>query len=166
MSDPRLRRLLRDAPVPDQRRAEERSWRVVRAAFEERQPAKPPPTRRRWLIAVAVGLLILAIGLSPAGAKVADLFRNVTGVGEKHAKPALTSLPAPGRLLVTSPNGAWVVAADGAKRRLGDYRDATWSPHGLFVAVTRGRELTAVEPDGTVHWSLAAHRPVTDPVWM
>jgi WD40 repeat protein len=57
------------------------------------------------------------------------------------------------------------VAADGSKRLLGSYQDATWSPHGLFVAATRGRELTAVEPDGTVRWSRASRRPVSHPAW-
>jgi dipeptidyl aminopeptidase/acylaminoacyl peptidase len=165
MSDGRLQRLLRDAPIPDELQAEERGWRVVRAAFDQRIPS---PSRRRplrWALAIAIALLALAIGLSPAGAKVADLFRQVTGVGGKHAKPALTSLPAPGRVLVTSHDGAWVVSGDGAKRRLGSYSDAAWSPHGLFIAVTRGRELTAVDPDGTVHWSLGSRHRVSDPAW-
>jgi hypothetical protein len=165
MSEAHLSQLLRNAPVPEERQAEERGWRVVRAAFEQRAPSPSPRRPRRWSVAIAIGVLALAIGLSPAGAKVADLFRDVTGVGQQHAKPALTSLPTPGRLLVTSQDGAWVVAGDGAKRRLGPYGDAAWSPRGLFVAVTKGRELTAVEPDGTVRWSLASRRPVTGPVW-
>jgi dipeptidyl aminopeptidase/acylaminoacyl peptidase len=35
----------------------------------------------------------------------------------------------------------------------------------MFVAVTRGRQLTAVDPVGAVRWSLAARRPVSDPAW-
>ena len=35
--------------------------------------------------------------------------------------------------------GTWTVAADGSSRRLGPWRQASWSPHGLFVAVTRER---------------------------
>jgi WD40 repeat protein len=165
MNEARLTALLRDAPVPDERRAEERGWRMVRAAFEERPPSRPPARGTRLVVAVAVGLLILAIGLSPAGAKVADLVHDAIHPGQGNSLPELTSLPAPGRVLATSPRGAWVVADDGGKRRLGSYSDATWSPHGLFVAVTRGSELTAVEPDGTVRWSLSSHRPVSDPVW-
>jgi WD40 repeat protein len=165
MNERRLSRLLRDIPLPDERQAEERGWRVVRAAFEGHQPFRRPARVRRWLIAITVGVLILAIGLSPAGAKVADLFRDVTGVGQNHAKPALTSLPAPGRLIVTSGRGPWIVGQDGSKRLLGSYRDATWSPHGLFVAATGGHELTALEPDGTVRWSLASSDRVSDPVW-
>ena len=61
--------------------------------------------------------------------------------------------------------GPWVVQPDGSRRLLGDYGEATWSPNGLFVAAAAGRTLTAVEPDGTPHWSLTAPGPVTDPRW-
>jgi len=160
-----MRKVLRDVPVPQEREAEERGWRVVRAAFDALPATQRQPGRIRWLVALAAGLLILAIGLSPAGAKVADLVGEVIHPGEEKARPKLTSLPTAGRLLVTSPQGAWVVAEDGAKRLLGGYEDATWSPRGMFVAVAKGHELTAVEPDGTVRWSLTANRPVSDPVW-
>jgi hypothetical protein len=58
-----------------------------------------------------------------------------------------------------------VVQADGSSRRLGSFEAASWSPRGLFVAVTRGRSLSAVEPDGTVRWTLARAEPVSQPVW-
>ncbi|MBA2476308.1 MAG: PD40 domain-containing protein, partial [Actinobacteria bacterium] len=45
------------------------------------------------------------------------------------------------------------------------YDAATWSPHGLFAAVARGRELTAVEQDGDVRWSIARPEPVAWPRW-
>jgi hypothetical protein len=157
--------LLRDAPVPDEREARERGWRVVRAALEGRQPVPVTRGLNRLAIALAVGLLILAVALSPAGAKVADLVHDVVQPGEENARPALTSLPAPGQLLVTSAKGPWIVAHDGSKRLLGAYEDASWSPHGLFVAVTRGHQLTAVDPVGTVRWSLAAPRPVSNAAW-
>jgi Tol biopolymer transport system component len=64
-------------------------------------------------------------------------------------------LPTEGALLVNSSAGPWVVEPDGSKRLLGAYADASWSPHGLYVAVTRRHELLAVDPKGTVHWSLA-----------
>ena len=54
---------------------------------------------------------------------------------------------------------------DGSKRLLGPYLEAAWSPHGLFVAVTKPDELAAVEPSGSVHWTLA--RPdVLRPRWV
>jgi hypothetical protein len=161
-----LKRDLRDAPIPEEREAAERGWRVVRGAFEERRPARPP-TRGPSRIAVVIGVAILALVLvlTPAGARVADLVHDVVEPGKENARPALTSLPAEGSLLVTSSQGPWVVAEDGSKRLLGAYEDATWSPSGLYVAVTDGHELTAVEPDGTVRWSLAGERPVSDPAW-
>src|SRR6266545_3058739 len=166
MNEADLRARLRAAPVPSPSDAEERGWHVVRAGFEARPAVRRERSRGRWLIAIAVGLLLLALGLSPAGAKVVDVIKDVTGIGKENARPALTSLPAEGRVLVTTGHAVWVVNDDGSKRRLGAYRDAVWSPRGLFVAVTHGRALSAVEPDtGTVHWSISRRRPVSDPAW-
>ena len=76
------------------------------------------------------------------------------------AKPALRSLPAAGELLVESEQGPWIVREDGSKRLLGDYEEASWSqPRGLYVAATDGRTLLAVEPDGTVRWTITAPAP-------
>jgi hypothetical protein len=161
-----LRQRLSDAPIPDEEGARERGWRVVRASFQgHRPPPRPARAPARLGIAIAVAALALVLVLTPAGAKVAEVVRDVVQPGEENARPALTSLPPPGSLLATTPEGAWVVHHDGSKRLLGAYEDATWSPSGLYAAVTRGRELTAVEPDGTVRWSLAAGRPVSDPDW-
>ena len=74
-------------------------------------------------------------------------------------------MPGGGRLLVHSEAGAWVVQPDGSRRLLGRYDEATWSPRGLFVGAAAGHTLSAVEPDGTVHWSLSAPRTVSDPRW-
>jgi dipeptidyl aminopeptidase/acylaminoacyl peptidase len=114
-------------------------------------------------IAAAAGIAALAVGLSPAGAKVGDLVSDV--IGEEDARPALRSLPAAGELLVESESGPWIVREDGSKRLLGEYEQATWSPRGLFIAVTRGRELIAVEPDGDVRWTITAPARVNDPRW-
>src|SRR5205823_14791129 len=75
----------------------------------------------------------------------------------------LLSLPAGGRILVNSPSGAWVVKRDGSKRLLGGYLDASWSPHGLYLAAARGNDLVALEPNGTVHWKLPRARPIGAP---
>jgi WD40 repeat protein len=167
MKDPdRLRERLRDAPLPREAEARERGWRVVRAAFVG-QPARPAPAHRRGRLAIALaGAALLAVlVLTPAGAKVVDAFRSVTGIGKEQARGALSSLPAPGRLLIGSAEGTWVVSGDGSKRLLGDFGGATWSPHGLFVAATAGEELAAVDPTtATVHWTLARPRPI-DPAW-
>lgn len=147
----RLKRMLEATPVD--REAEERVWQVVRAAYAEREPVR---RRRRPLYAVAFAALAVAVvaaALSPPGRAVVDAVRRSIGV--EHAAPALFRLPAPGRLLVSGPGGAWIVSADGSKRHLGDYREAAWSPHSLYVIAARANELAAVDPRGDVRWSLA-----------
>jgi WD40 repeat protein len=67
-------------------------------------------------------------------------------------------------MLVDSERGVWVVQQDGSRRVLGPYREASWSPFGRYVVAARKNELAAVEPDGTVRWTLA--RPdVSSPRW-
>jgi WD40 repeat protein len=168
VSEERVRELLREHPVPEQSEAEERAWRVVSAAFEERPAVRPSPSRRRrsrLAVAIAAILALGVVALTPAGAAVGDWISDTFDPGRDDARPALASLPAEGRLLVTSAQGPWVVHGDGSKRRLGAYEDAGWSPGGLFVVVTRGRELVAVEPDGDPRWSLARRAPVSRPAW-
>ena len=111
-----MRRELERIEIPDEHEARERSLAVVREAFAEREPQPP---RRSWkpVAAVAVALVVVAGLLSPPGRAVLDEIREVVGV--EKAQPALFSLPAPGRLLVTADSGAWVVDADGSKRLLG-----------------------------------------------
>jgi len=138
--------------IPDEHEARERSWAVVSAAFAEREPQ---PRRRSWrpVAAVALAVVVLAGLLSPPGRAVLDGIRQVVGV--KESAPALFSLPAPGRLLVTAGSGVWIVDENGSKRLLGDYREASWSPFGRFVVAARANELAALAADGTVRWSLA-----------
>jgi WD40 repeat protein len=165
MSQLRLTERLREVFVPEEREAEERGWRVVHGAFEARHPVHLRPRLNRLALALAAAFLVTGIALSPAGAKMADLVRDVVEPGSENAQPALTSLPASGELLVTSPEGPWIVDQDGSQRLLGAYEDAAWSPSGLYAVAARGRQLTAVDPVGTVRWSLAARRPVTQPAW-
>src|SRR3954452_6100040 len=100
MNEERLKELLRETPLPEERQAEERGWRVVRAAY--RSP-ESPRRRHPWRLLAALGVaaLALVIGRSPAGAKVAELLHKVTATSGTNTTPTLTSLPAPGRLLVT-----------------------------------------------------------------
>jgi hypothetical protein len=156
-----VRKELERIEVPGEHEARERAWAVVQAAYGERQPQ---PRRHSWKPLAALALLAIGVAglLSPPGRAVLDEIREVVAV--EQAQPALFSLPAGGRLLVTGDSGAWVVERDGAKRRLGAYREASWSPFGRFVAVSRPNELAAVEPDGDVRWSLA--RPAArSPRW-
>ncbi len=174
MTDRRaIRERLEHAPVPGEREAEERAWEVVRAAYADRSPAPATARYGRFAAALASAAALAALVLSPAGADVRDWISDTIDPGVKNAEPALTSLPAPGRLLVESARGPWIVNEDGSKRLLGDYEQATWSPQGLFAAVTAGRELTAVvadpeyagQPIGTPRWSVTQARPVSDPAW-
>jgi hypothetical protein len=150
-------------PVPGEREAGERSWDVVRAAFQERLPA---PRKRDWrpFVLAAAAAVVIAAALSPPGHAVFGSLRDAVR-GEKNAKPALFSLPVPrSRLLVNSAEGAWVVQSDGSKRLLESYREASWSPHGLYLAAIHGNELRALEPNGDVHWSLG-RTDLAAPVW-
>ena len=163
MSERTVKRLL--AAVPADREAEERAWAIVRAAYAEHEPVRARPPLR-WAPAFAVLLgaaAVAAAAFSPPGRAVVDAVRRTIGI--EHAAPALFRLPAPGRLLVSGNGGTWLVAADGSKRRLGDYTQAAWSPHGLFVVAATGNELATLEPrDGSVHWSLARPR-IAFPRW-
>jgi hypothetical protein len=141
-------------PAPGERESEERNWQIVRAAYEERIPS--PRSARHWRFVLVTGAaaLLLAGILSPPGHAVFDSLRDAVR-GEKNAKPALFALPSQGsRLLVNSAEGAWVVQSDGSKRLLRGYRDASWSPRGLYLAGIHGDELRALEPNGDVHWSI------------
>ena len=150
--------------IPADREAEDRAWAVVRSAFAEREAVPRRRVGTRWPVAlVGVAAVCAAAALSPPGRAVVNAVRRSIGI--EHAAPALFRLPSSGRLLVSGRGGAWVVAADGSKRRLGSRSDASWSPHGLFVVASSRDGLAAVEPgDGTVRWSLG--RPgVSLPSW-
>jgi len=163
--DRELERRLGEIEAPDETAAEQRAWELVRAAHAERIPVR----RRRGLrgpaaAAAAAAALALGIGLSPAGAGVADLVTGVVGIGSGDPEPSLDRLPAAGEVLVEA-DGVWIVRGDGSKRRLGSYGQATWSPHGRYVAATDGRQLAVVDPVGEVRWTIIAPRAVRDPRW-
>jgi hypothetical protein len=154
---------LRDFRAPDETAAEERAWTAVRAAYLDREPVQAGAhALRRLVIAPVAALVVAGLLLSPAGATMTRLITHA--LGARHAAPVLVSLPSPGRILVSGPGGAWIAAADGSTRHLGPWREASWSPHGLFVAVSAGDRLAAVDPRGDIRWAIA--RPsVSDPSW-
>ena len=157
-----MKRELERVDVPGEHEARERAWGVVTAAFTERKPRAGPSALPRVAAVAIAASAIFAATLSSPGRAVLDDIREVVGIERAH--PALFSLPAPGRLLVASDAGVWVIHEDGSRRLLGDYQKATWSPFGRFVAATRANELAALEPDGDVHWTLP--RPgVSSPSW-
>ncbi|HYC82402.1 MAG TPA: hypothetical protein VEB65_11485 [Solirubrobacterales bacterium] len=164
--DNRVGRALRQAPVPVDLEAERRGLEVVLAAYGERRPRARRTSLPRLALAFAAAALLAALVLSPAGASVRDWVDDVFSAAPPPSpRPGLGEIPGGGRLLVQGRDGPWVVAPDGSRHRLGDYDEASWSPHGLFVAATAGRELSAVAPDGEAHWTLSAPGAVRDPRW-
>jgi len=158
MNDRELRDALHDAG-PEDEAARRRAWQVVSAAYAEHEPQRRRPSRRRLLALLAVAALVPIGAAGGAAASAPDSgvggwVRDVLGVGERDATPALVEVPGGGRLLVQGGDGPWVVSGDGAKRRLGDYAGAAWSPNGLFVVAWQDRALTALTPGGEVRWSL------------
>jgi WD40 repeat protein len=166
MNEGRLRELLQE-PLPGEREAEERSLEVARAAFEGRRPSAPRPRAMLVLVAGLVLLAIAALAVTPAGGAITDFIGDrIGGVeGEQPSQPALVSLPSGGEVLVNSARGPWILHADGSRRLLGSYDDASWSPRGLYVIATRGRQLVALTPEGEVRWSLARARRVSLARW-
>jgi hypothetical protein len=166
MADRDLRRALMRIHPPDELAAERRAWAVVRAAFREREPAPRRHELTRPLVAIALGLAVIAAVVNPP---VLNAIRDAIGRGTTEKKvvyrQALFSLPAPGRLLVNTARGPWIIRPNGGRRLLGHYRDASWSPHGLFVTALGKHELVALKPSGMVRWSLARSGRLAAPRW-
>jgi hypothetical protein len=148
--------------APGEREAEERAWTILREAYAEREPVTWPRRHMRPLVAAAALAAVVAAALSPPGRSVVRSLREAVGV--KEAEPALFSLPTRGQLLVTSRDGLWLVRADGSNRLLGHYGDASFSPHGLYVAATRANQLVVLGPKGEVRWTLGRPAP-RFPAW-
>jgi hypothetical protein len=168
MNERRLRKALLATVPPDEMGAQRRSWRVVRTAFGQREPTPWPIRHQRPIVAVAAVVALLAALLSPPGRAVLRGVRDAVAtervVGVPRARPALFSLPAKGRVLVSAPSGVWVVSAGGSRRKLGSYSEATWSPRGLYVGASKRHQLSALTPKGVVRWTLSRPR-VHHPRW-
>jgi hypothetical protein len=159
-----LREALQSARADDEQGAEDRAWRVVAAAATgTRAPLRR--SHRRRLVEIALAVALIALVVSPAGASMRHWVADRLEPGAPHPSPVLSSLPGDGSPLVDSPQGPWVVHPDGSKRLLGEWREASWSPHGLFAVVTKPQELAAVEPDGTLRWALARRGTVGKARW-
>jgi len=165
MSDGEIRRALQRIHAPDELEAQRRAWPLVRAGFDAREPIAWPRRQARPLAAAAVAVALLAAALTPPGRALVGGVRDAFTSEKVKARPALTSLPASGLLLVNSPRGPWIVNRDGSKRLLGAYEEGSWSPHALHVAVTRGHELAALDPKGVVRWSLSRSGAVHAARW-
>lgn len=161
------RETLSQVEAPDEHRAEERARQVVVSAFEERQPERVSARGIGARVALAL-LAVAAIAgfvLTPAGAEVGDWIADRVESGEDDAQRRVSALPTSGAVLVESSDGVWILREDGSKRRLGNFDEATWSPNGLFVAVTRGSELRAVDPTGGFRWSIEAANSIYGLDW-
>lgn len=153
---------MKEFRAPNEQQAGERTWEVVRSAYESREPVTWPRRHARPLLAGALVAAAVAAVLSPPGRSVVHSLRKAVGV--QNAQTELFSLPTRGRLLVSGKGGAWVVNADGSRRRLGAFRDAAWSPHGLYIVATKPNELVALDPKGNVRWTLPRRTP-RFPTW-
>jgi hypothetical protein len=161
-----VRDRLRNQPLPGEAEAAARTWPVVEAALAEREPsARGAATHpRRLVIRLALVAALIAVGLlvalSPAGAWIGDRFRDEP----KKTTPAFAALPEGGPVLAISRTGAYAISPEGDAQRLGSFSEAGWSPHGEHVVGVQGRRLTAVDPLGTVKWTLV-RKHVHDPAW-
>ena len=136
--------------------ARERAWSAVETAHASRRRPRRRLHRRAGGLGVALALLVAAVAAASSSPGVAVrewVVRALGGIAAPAPRTALGPLP-DGRMLVTSPRGVWTVGPDGARRLLGRYDGASWSPRGLFVIAWRGDVLRAVAPDGRVAWTL------------
>jgi hypothetical protein len=164
-----VKRELQHIEIPGEYDARRRTWAIVREAYSEREPVTWPRRHARELAFAAAAVAVVAAAVTPPGRSVVNSIRDAVGrekAGVRNAQRELVGLPAPGRLLVQSPRGAWIVQRDGSRRLLGRYKDASWSPHGLFVAgVLHGRELVTLDPKGTVRWEKPHEERLAYPRW-
>ena len=163
MREEHLRRSLQSVAPPGELDAERRTWAVVKPLSRSARPVAV-------FVAAAVAAALVLAGVvarrrDPAGPAVVDAVRDAFGSDD--ASSGLRSLPAPGRLLVTSSEGVQGRSPgrlQAQARRL--RRGASWSPAGKFAVVTDERHVLAVELDsGDVHWSLTRSARLT-PRWM
>ena len=163
--DTEIRRALQRIQAPDELDAQRRAWSLARAAFDHREPLSWQRRNRRPLLAAAAAAVLLVAVISPPGRALVGSVRDAVTDEKVTTSPVLTSLPAPGSLLVNSKAGPWVVGFDGSKRPLGPWWEASWSPNAEFVAVTRQREVAALDPDGSVRWSIGRSGTVRGARW-
>ena len=165
-TEARLRRLA-ERPLPGESEARERGWSVVAAAYAERPPASSRPRVLRPLAAAAMAaaLLVVALALTPAGARMGDWIEQRFERESESGGSSFAALPRGGDVLTVARGGAWVVGADGSLQDVGAFSQAGWSPRGKFVIGVRGRRLVAVTPTGEVRWTVNRPGRVHDPAW-
>ena len=87
--------------------------RLAARAGRIREPRAPPWQRRNRgpLVAAVAAAVLLAAAISPPGRALVGSVRDAVTDEKVTTRPALTSLPAPGTLLVNSKNGPWIVSS-------------------------------------------------------
>jgi hypothetical protein len=169
MTDERLHELLTRAADDGRARAELEAWPVIRRAFTAQRPVRTSrrPARSALALASVIAALLISLAVAGSPSALARWVRDtiVGKPGVKHAAPALTHLPSGGRLLVRAKAGVWVVQRDGSRRLLRGYEGATWSPRGLYIGAWHRHDLSAIEPDGRVHWSLGRPGVIRAAAW-
>jgi dipeptidyl aminopeptidase/acylaminoacyl peptidase len=144
-----LRARLHSVRAPGEDAAAGRALGRVLEAHAATPVAPRRRVRRAALVAAAAAVLVavVAAGLTSPGQAVGDWLRDVVHSSPK-PKPAPVSGVPPGRVLTA-----------------GRYRDATWSPHGRFAAVTTASELRAITAAGVVRWRVLPPAPPRGPAW-
>jgi hypothetical protein len=165
-----MKRDLERIDIPGEHEARVRTWETVRSAFETRERVTWPRRHGRALALGVAAVAILAAAFTPPGHSVVNSLRDAVGrekvVGVRNAHRELVRLPAAGQLLVQSARGPWIVQPSGARRLLGSYTMASWSPHAKFVAAVRYRyELVALDPKGNIRWVRGRKQITRFPRW-
>ena len=156
-------RRLRELPAPGEEAAFRRAHPLAMATVG----AERPPRRRRVarvLAPLALALIVAGMLLTAAGADVRSWISDAV-TPPKSEPVRAEGLPGGGRLLTAGRAGLYVRTDAGARRIFGDVGEAAWSPHGLFIAATRGIELIAVSPTGERRWALHHDAPIRHPRW-
>jgi hypothetical protein len=163
------RRDLERIDIPGEHEARTRTWKIVRGAFEQRERVTWPRRHARSLVLAAAGAAVLAAAFTPPGQSVVNSVRDAVGrekvVGVRPAHRELVRLPGPGKLLLESPAGTWIVNENGTRRLLGPYRMAAWSPHAKFVAAVKDFELHTLDPKGNGRWAKGRKQRIAEPRW-
>ena len=160
-----IRERLRDAPIPDEHGARERGWRVVSAAYADRrpvtQPARSPSAgrdRRR------PGGSHPGTGADPRrreGRRPGARRRQAEREGGDASHIPAAAGRSPGRLFTGAVGSApGRVATPPGRLRAGELVPARL----LRRRDERRISCLAVEPDGTVRWSLNRHASARSPL--
>jgi len=163
--DMEVRGALQRIQAPDELDAQRRAWPLVRTAFDAREPVTWPRRNLRPVFAAVLAVFVSAAAFSPPGRALVGSVQDAFTDDKVKPRPALTSLPAPGPLLVNSQRGPWIVQFDGSKRLLGQWAEGSWSPRAQHVVVTRNHTVAALLPNGTVRWSIARSGAVRAGRW-